>query len=430
MIVPARPGTASRSHAARIVALWLERGAFPDHLVESIVSDRAFVTELAYGVIRNYRSLDFLRGRLASRRPAPELDALLLVGLYQVFHLEGVEPHAAVFETVEAAKGGRNPKAAGFVNAILRRAIAERDALLALLARQSLGTRESHPDGLLDRWRRHMSEARVEALCAWDNSKPEVTLRVETDRVDLERFLALLRDATTEARAHPARPNDVVILPRGAVPSALPGYAEGFFAVQDPSTLMAVDLVDPRPGESILDLCAAPGGKSFAMAARMQDRGVVFALDADSDRVRVLAENAARLRRPVVRCAECDVTQGGPLPEGVAERSFDAVLLDVPCTNTGVLRRRPDARWRWTPERLEEALRLQRTLLDAGARFVKPGGRLIYSTCSLEPEENAGQVSAFRARTPAFHIDIERQNTPPESAMDGAYAARLRRADC
>ena len=210
-------------------------------------------------------------------------------------------------------------------------------------------------------------------------------------------------------------------LPRGVRVDQAEGYAEGAFIVQDPGTRLAVELLDPHPGENILDACAAPGGKTAQIAWR---GARVTACEVNPKRRRRLEANLARLG------LDGKVSVAGEIaPAQTAEgpRPFDKVLVDAPCSNTGVLRRRPDARWNWSEEKLRMLVRLQAQILDQAARLVAPGGCLVYSTCSNEPEENADQIAAFLARNPGFELVESRESIPCETGYDGAFASLLRR---
>jgi 16S rRNA (cytosine967-C5)-methyltransferase len=300
--------------------------------------------------------------------------------------------------------------------------------LLQQLERQRPGIRLSHPDLLLDRWTTRLGADTALRLCEWNNTTPATTLRVNRRSTDVPALLERFRGAGVAAAPHSADPARFIDLPHGFRVNELPGYAEGCFAVQDPSTAMAVDLLRPQPGERILDACAAPGGKTLMMAEHMEGRGLLVAMDSSSERLERLRENLARFGDDFVRVAEGRADNSTSLKHilpPVARDGFDAVLLDAPCTNTGVLRRRPDARWRFSLPRLQSAVQKQRALLDALSGVLAPGGRMVYSTCSLEPEENEEQVHAWLAGHPEFSLDGQRTLCPPDSVTDGAYAARV-----
>jgi 16S rRNA (cytosine967-C5)-methyltransferase len=419
------PRANSRAVAARIVGEWLANGVFPDRLLGAVAEDHAFVLELVHGVLRTYRALDWVRAQIAPRRPRAELDAHVLVGLYQLLFLDNVQDYAAVNETVEAAKAALGPRAANLVNAVLRRTQTRKADVHARLERQPPGVRWSHPDLLIARWTAQFSATPTAALCAWNNERPQLTVRVNLARATADSLRRALKDTGIEAEPHPFAPERFLRLPHGIRVNDLPGYEDGWFSVQDPSTQAAVDLLAPRPGERVLDACAAPGGKTILAAEAMKGQGTLVAMDPAVQRLAPLRQNVARLHLGVVTVIQGDAARPQTVPELGA--GFDAVLLDVPCTNTGVIRRRPDVRWRFSAERLKTAAENQRAILDGAAPLVKQGGRLVYSTCSLEPEENERQIQDWLARHPEFAPGESRRLFPPETRTDGAFAALLLR---
>lgn len=414
----------SRAVAAGILLRWFKTAEFPNRLLDAVEDDRAFVMELVYGAVKWTRALAWMGARLARRAPRPEVRAILDIGLYQVLWLDSVAQHAAVHETVEAAKAKLGKKEAGFVNALLRSALRQRSELLDDLGKQPLAIRCSHPDALVNRWSRAHGPAKAGQLCLWNNARPDVVLRVNRLRTDFDSLFRRLQDAGIAVAPHPAAPGDCLVLPRKVRLEAVPGYLEGWFVVMDPSTLASVKLLEPRPGELVLDACAAPGGKTFLIAEQMLGQGRIVAADLHEDRLVRLRSNIERLGLSNVAVVLADALAlapgwGGP---------FDAILLDVPCTNTGVLRRRPDARWRFDDARLAEQVRAQSAILERAVSFLKPDGRLVYSTCSLEPEENDGVIRSFLEKHPEFREFRRASNVPPANEMDGAFAALLRRA--
>ena len=428
-VEPARAN--SRGVAASILANWLERGEFPDRALEAITADRAFVQELVLGVVRQRRPLEWVFRKLAEREPARPLFTLALVGLYQLLWLDDVAPFAAVHETVEAAKILAGARAANFLNAILRRAQRETEALSNELKQLQPALRLSHPDVLFDRWSQHYGKEKALAICKWDNQPAETVLRINT--VAPEKFFEQLKLAGIAAKPFNALDHDFCILPRGVRVTEVPGYREGWFAVQDPATSLAVDLLAPQPGENILDACAAPGGKALDIAARLQDNGLVVALERHTDRLARLRENVARAGGGLIRVVQGDAAAPEParqelLAAGRGEY-FDGILLDVPCSNTGVLRRRPDARWRFSEDRQKKLVETQFRILHGASALVRPGGRLVYSTCSIEPEENEQLIKRWLADRYEFRFVRQRLLLPAEEKTDGAYAALIARAD-
>ena len=375
----------SRRIAAFAVVRWLATKDFPATLLPE-GPDRAFVQDLVYTVIRRLRPLRKVLGALVTKWPKGELEALLYVGAAQVLYMDEVPDFAAVNETVEAAKQCDNKSVAKVVNAVLRNLIRRREEFEQMIAAAPLEERESFPTALVRRWTARFGAENAAKLCAWHNEPAET-------------FLA-------------RKDGSFVALERGKKVTEVPGFAEGEFIVQDPGTALAVELVDAQPGEAILDACAAPGGKTIQLAWR---GAKVTACEVNPKRRRKLEENLRRVGVEV----EVETSK----PQNL--KTFPKILVDAPCSNTGVLRRRPDARWNWSVEKLEALVKLQAEILDQVEPLVAPGGTLVYSTCSNEPEENLEQVNAFLVRHPDFKLDVTRESVPFESGHDGAFAARF-----
>ena len=386
----------SRRAAAFAVARWI---ATHGHLNEMLPDgpDRAFVQDLAYTTVRRFRALRSVLGQLVPKWPKGEMEALLLVGAAQILYMPDVPDFAAVNETVSAAKRCPNRSVAKVVNGVLRNLIRRRAEMEERLRSAPLAERESFPSGLVNRWIERYGEIDAERLCHWHNEPSDTWLAYR-----------------------PGAAEPFVRLARGKKVSEVEGYEEGAFIVQDPATAGAVDLLDMKPGQKALDFCAAPGGKTVQAAWRMggtRDGGRLVAVEVNPARRRRLEENLKRVGLDWVETASAI--------DG--DERFDRVLADVPCSNTGVLRRRPDARWRWTREHLEALVRLQAEILAKAAAHVAPGGLLVYSTCSNEPEENGGQVAAFLAAHQEFEETGRRESIPFASGHDGAFACALRR---
>ncbi len=410
-----------------MVHRWLTSGAFPDHLLAGVGADRSFIMDMVYGVVRYKAAVEWILNRYARRSPEPRVQALMLVGLYQLLYMDDVEDHAAIHETVEAAREMAGDSPVGFVNAILRRAQRQRDALREALNRQPMSIRLSHPERLTDRWIQRYGEEHATRLCEWNNRPAETVLRVNRSRTSMEAFVRALRDGGIDVQPHPFDSGRFLILPHGQEITGLPGFKQGWFTVQDPSTIVAVDLLDPQPGERILDACSAPGGKLLAIADRMDGKADLVASDSEAGRLDMLKQNLARCGWDRVRVQRADFT-AARIPRALCAPPPDAVLLDVPCTNTGVIRRRPDARWRFQLKRLRQLTRVQEKMLDQAARLVRSGGRIVYSTCSLEPEENIELLAGWLGKHPGFALEKETHLFPPDTGTDGVYAARLRKS--
>lgn len=362
--------------------------------------DRALLTMLVYGATRHRLTLDALAKAASGRKTIDEiLLPILRVALYQLIFLTKIPPHAAVNEAVEEARRAA-PKAAPFVNAVLRGAqrleggphLLPRPGLPPLGLKVELWGKDvaerlsasySHPEWLVRRWLGHgWTAERVEAICAADNLAPVVTVAGEAVTGD---------------------------------PRNVEGFREGKVRVQDETAARVAPLLDPRPGETILDLCAAPGGKSAHLASLTT--GMIVALDLSMERVRLVRDSCRAFAN--VRIVAAD----GRRPPFA--RVFDAVLADVPCSNTAVLGRRADARWRLRTTDFAKLAPLQDALLDAAASVLKPGGRLVYSTCSLEPEENESRIEAFVKRHPEYESGSI-QRTDPAGGAGGGFASKLR----
>jgi 16S rRNA (cytosine967-C5)-methyltransferase len=411
--------------AADILSKWMKEGDFPDRTIEaSDLPNRAFVMEVVYGVVRWRRLLDWVIARLAGRAPDEKVLPFLLVGLYQTLLMSDVADHAAVHETVNAAKAAGAAHAAGFLNAVLRRSLREKAQLTRAMEPLPVGIRESHPDVLVERWTQRYGPNGAAELCRWNNTRPRVTVHPNLLQLAMQPFRERLREAGIEAEPDSFAPDEFLVLGRGVRVENIPGYAEGFFSVRDPSTQVAVELLAPRPGETILDACAAPGGKACGLAAKMENRGCLVATDVHIDRLALLRENFARMRISCAQVVRCDAADGKAM-RNLPEKPFDRILLDVPCTNTGVLRRRADARWRFSLPRLLEMTKTQRTMLDAVPELLKPGGSLVYSTCSLEREEGEFMIRDWLAANPAFELRKQVSIFPPETKTDGIYAALM-----
>jgi len=379
--------------------------------------DRAFTTELFYGMLRNLSLLDFWIGSLRSGRLNPDARDLLRLGLYQLFLLETPE-HAAVYETVNLA----GARARSLVNAVLRSALRKKEDLLGKSDSQDLGVRSSHPQFLIDRWTQNFGAENTMALCEWNNRPASIYARINRLKTSEDDFLS---------QAGPARSANLT--PQHGIPAnfvhltgvPIDALAGGYCYIQDPSTATACLLLDPRPGEDILDACAAPGGKTGYLAELMENQGAIVACDRDEGRVRTLQENLERLGVEIARFVRHDWSRGEPSPNATAVSSFDRILVDAPCSNTGVMRRRVDLRWRLSPRDFLRMGEEQLCILRATIPLLKAGGTLVYSTCSIEPEENDDVVTSITREFPFLKFVEQVTLLPFRNKFDGAFAAKL-----
>lgn len=381
------------------------QGAYTDIALDRVLKkanlnavDRGLVTELVYGIVRRQRSLDALIDRLATKpaaRQPPELRIVLHIGLYQLRYLTQVPESAAVNTSVELAKENGLKKLAGVVNGLLRqyaRLAAENTDPLVLpqdLVRR-LGVLYSFPDWIIEKWLEQFTLEETEQLCIWFDRSPHLDLRVNPLKTTLEEVEAALSDSGVAVSRLSQLPQALRLTGNKRSIRDLPGYREGWWTVQDSSAQLVTHLLDPQPEETIVDACAAPGGKTTHIAELMGDRGTIWGCDRDLKRLRKLEANSQRLQLKSIQLCGGDSRNFAQF-----HQSADRVLLDAPCSGLGTLHKRPDIRWRQTPEKIQELGQLQRELLDRASEWVKPGGTLVYATCTLNQWENEAVIEEF-----------------------------------
>jgi 16S rRNA (cytosine967-C5)-methyltransferase len=395
--------TAARRCAYDVVRRVFEHGAYADRVFRAQADrfeledrDRAFAMRVAYGAIQRRATLDWLIERL-TERPIRQLDpalaAALRLGLYQLVYLDGVSDHAAVNETVELAKRRGRP-GHQLVNAVMRRATREARALVSSLGDATpseAALRHSHPDWVAEMWWDAFGADEARALMDRNNEPPESAVRANTLRLTAEELVSALAAEGIGGRRDPLIQEAVVLTrPWDVHGSRL--FERGALMPQSRASMLVARAVDPQPGESVLDLCAAPGAKTTHLAALMRDEGRIVAVDLHPGRVRAIEGNAMRLG---ARTVEAMV---GDARDASYGRGFDRVLADPPCSDLGTLQSRPDVRWRKRPAQVAGLAAIQREILEAAAAAVRPGGRLVYSTCTISPAENERQIGDFLAR--------------------------------
>jgi 16S rRNA (cytosine967-C5)-methyltransferase len=408
----------ARQIALTALRLWRKEKRFADSIVSELLakvevapSDRGFAFELFYGVLRNLTLLDFWIACLRVSRVDGDLRDILRLGLYQLLFLKTAE-HAAVHETVELVSKRRRP----IINAVLRAATRRRSELLARANAEPLFVRMSHPQFLVERWQQHFGVEHAEPLCKWNNLPARIYGRINRLRIDRDDFLQLYPGARALTR-------DSEFVEFDSLPTS--ALTRGHCYIQDPSTLLACQILDPKPGERVLDACAAPGGKTGCIAQLMENTGMIVACDRDPERLQTLKENMARLGVVIAHILGHDWTSSHVPPEIATLAPFDRILVDSPCSNTGVMRRRADLRWRLRRNDFDRMQQLQIEIVRALIPLLKPNGVLVYSTCSLEPEENKEVVRRILAQTSRLSLETERSSLPFRDGFDGAYAARL-----
>lgn len=447
----------------------VHKGAYVDIALDRVLqkinipdNDRRLVTELVYGCTRRQRTLDALidqLGKKKSHQQPKDLRTILHLGLYQLRYQERIPPSAAVNTTVQLAKENGFSGLTGFVNGFLRQYIRltekvgeegdqgregaeQRNSLHPLLKLpenpvERLGILYSFPDWIIQVWVEQFGLQETEQLCQWMNKTPAIDLRVNPLRVSIEDVEAALQSVHVSCHRLLHLPQALRLTSHAGSIQNLPGYNQGWWTIQDSSAQLVSHLLDPQPGEVVIDVCAAPGGKTTHIAELMRDEGKIFACDRTASRLKKLKENTQRLNLKSIQ-----VCIGDSRNFSEFTNTAHRVLLDAPCSGLGTLHRHADARWRQTPKTVEELSVLQKELLSHTSSFVKPGGVLVYSTCTLHPKENEGVILSFLDNNPNWEIEapsIDFLNSgdlstegwikvlPHQKKMDGFFMVRLRK---
>ncbi len=428
------------------------RNAYTDIALDRILSqtdlsrrDRGLLTELVYGIVRRQRSLDALINQLGTKnaqQQPPDLRIILQIGLYQLRYLTQVPPSAAVNTSVELAKENGFKRLAGVVNGLLRQYIrlaAQNAEPLDLPDDpvQRLGILHSFPDWLIELWLAQWRTSETEALCTWFNQTPTIDLRVNPLQTSLEAVELAFSQANISVSRVAHLPQALRLGEGTRTIQQLPGFKEGWWSVQDSSAQLVTHLLDPQPGEVIIDACAAPGGKTTHIAELIGDRGKIWACDKYAKRLHKLQENAQRLQLHAIQILPGDSRN---LPQFI--QMADRVLLDAPCSGLGTLHRRPDIRWQQTPNKIQDLAILQAEILEQSATWVKAQGVLVYATCTLNPLENERVVQAFLETHPDWNLEPPPANSPAatfatsqgwikvlpyQHHMDGFFMVKLKR---
>ena len=400
-----------RQAAVSALRAWAKGHDYAESLVERHAqrrmlssADRALLQAILFGVLRHRRVLDHWIGKLRHGKLDADTRDILRVGLCQILILN-IPDHAAVNETVEAGKTSVRP----LINAVLRKAISSRKRLMEELDDMPPAVLHSHPDWLYNRFRKSFGKETAIAIMEWDNQPAETFFRLNP-----------LAAAPEEIPGEPLDHAPGYFELTSKLPTQL--LAEGKLYIQDPATRHSVELLNPQPGEKILDACAAPGGKAFLIAAALGGGAGLTCTDSNEKRLPRLEENLSRLHIQADEISVHDWRK--PAPERF-HGAFDAILLDVPCSNTGVIRRRVDVRWRLQPSDIDDLAVIQTEILNNALPCLKPGGRIVYSTCSIEDAENTDLVKAF-AVTHGLKLGKSVRILPTEQGTDGAFAAVLK----
>lgn len=406
--------------------------------------DRSFLTELTYGILRWRGKLDWVIrhfSKIPLEKIEPDILNTLRLGCYQILILSKIPHAAAVNESVELAKQGRGKGGASFVNAILRALIRKKGEVRYPDIQQDpalhIAVVNSHPLWLVHRWIDEMGIEETIRVCTFNNQMSTLTLRTNTLKMDRTRLLELLREEGLNPFPTPFSEEGIWV--KEAPPtSELPLSHKGLYRIQDEASQLVTSILNPQPGECILDGCAAPGGKTSHIAQRMENRGEIYALDLNRKKLNWIGKGCDQLGITIVKTVRGDASKPLPIPEGV---EFDRVLVDVPCSGFGTIRKNPDVKWRKNEEDILRLSGVQHSILKNLSRYVKEGGQLVYSTCTVFHEENEDVVVKFLNEHPNFHLDPPEQTLlmkwrpiiekdfiktfPPKDQMDGFFIARM-----
>jgi 16S rRNA (cytosine967-C5)-methyltransferase len=400
----------------------IQTSGFPDKELNKHHAS-PFVREIVLGTARQLGALRWMLTKLIEEPPEPPTEALLLTALYQLFYMRKATDYAVVNETVKLMdEKGASKNQKGFVNGVLRNAVRRRTVMEMDLENEAMHIKYSHPEVLLNRWVKAFGENNTIKLCEWNNVPAYTILHPALHKISMEDFKKSLDDAAVKYEEHPLFKEEFLILQRGLSVTRVPGYEEGLFSVQDPATVNAVRMLDVKEGETILDACAAPGGKTMLIAELLKGTGKVIASDIYEDRLIPLKQNIKRMQLTNVELAQIDAARDNlaQINEG---NLFDKILLDVPCSNTGVIRRRPDARWNFSQNKLNKLVNLQGHILKNALAYLKPGGLLVYSTCSIESEENEGHLK----RLAGVEVIETKSTLPFRDEIDGSFTALIKK---
>ncbi|ETT49431.1 sun protein [Paenibacillus sp. FSL H8-237] len=401
----------AREIALDIMVKVEQQGAYSNLLLNSSLQkatlsreDAGLVTELVYGSISRMNTLDYVLEGFVSKGIAklqPWVRNLLRFSLYQIMYLDRIPSHAAVNEAVNIAKKKGHQGISGMVNGVLRSVLRAGDLPVlpeGLSQAQRISILYSHPLWLVERWITEYGVDTAEAICASNNEPPAVSVRVNTTMISREALLNQMIEQGLQASASEVSPYGIVV--KGGGNLALTSwYRDGYLSVQDESSMLVAEAVAPEPGMRVLDCCAAPGGKTAHMGELMKDEGSIYANDLHLHKAKLISDQAERLGLDCVSTGSADALE---LEQTLEHQSFDRILLDAPCSGLGVIRRKPDLKWRKQPEDVASVASLQRELLQSVSKLLKPGGILVYSTCTTEQAENSEVVADFLKQNPDF----------------------------
>ena len=425
----------ARSTALRVLVSCRTNGAWADAALKAQLArdglsrpDAALCSRIVYGVMQNRMLLDHYIGAYCTQKPEhlqPPLLDILRIGAYQILYLDKIPDSAAVNTSVELAKTNKRGQAAGLVNAVLRKLSKNKNQLPELPGRdevQLLSTQYSHPKWLVEEWLMQLGEKECTALLSANNAAPGITAQVNTRRISTSALVKELSDRGVHVQVHPWLSDCLILGSTGSI-ERLYGFAEGLFYFQDPASCLAVSSVAPCADMRVLDVCAAPGGKSFAAAIAMNNLGQILSCDLHPHKKKLIEAGAKRLG---LDCISAMTAYASEFHEEWQDR-FDLVIADVPCSGLGVIRKKPDIRFK-DPTALDGLCGIQAGIIRNAARYVKPGGILLYSTCTLREAENGRVVHAFLDKHTDYELKYEHTFMPHIDGTDGFYCALIQKS--
>ncbi len=438
-----------RDAAVNVLMAVHENGAYANIALSEVIrkkrfneQDRRFLTELVYGTVKAGATLDWIICRYI-RQPisklTPPVKAILRLGMFQLFFLDRIPPSAVCNESTELAKKYGHIGIVKFVNAVLRSAVREPEKanIQENDEAQFISLRYQHPEWLIRRWLNIFGREETEQLCAFNNTPAVLSIRTNRLKISRDALLEMLKREGAEVRASQWAPEGILCSKHHALDDS-EALRSGYFQVQDESSMQVAHVLDPQPGEFVIDMCSAPGGKTTHIAECMKNQGTILALDIYDAKLARIEENAKRLGISIIQTMCMDARK---IEDNYYDKA-DRVLADVPCSGLGVLRRRPDARWKKTEAELKQLPVLQSEILSSAAMTVKPGGILVYSTCTIESQENENVIRTFLNAHDNFILDTAGkylpmkpsskdliQFYPQRDGIDGFFIARLRRKE-
>jgi 16S rRNA (cytosine967-C5)-methyltransferase len=410
--------------------------------------DAGLVTEIVYGTIQHLNTLDYFLNRFTAKgihKLEPWARSILRLSLYQIVYLERIPSHAIVNEAVNIAKKKGHQGISGMVNGILRNVIRRKDELVippGLPVIERIALQHSHPQWMVSRWVAQFGEESAELICQANNHPPKASARVNLLKHSPHEMIDILQREGIEAVPSVLSASGIIVEKGGNLAFSR-WFKDGSFTIQDESSMLVGEAVNPQPEMHVLDCCAAPGGKTTHLAEKMNDTGRIIACDIHPHKIALIREQALRLNLKAIDTIQCDAAD---LSSKYGEASFDCILLDAPCSGLGVIRRKPDLKWSKQEQEIADICSLQNKLLNTVHSLLRPGGLLVYSTCTMEYDENQGMIERFLRQNPAFSLEafpqemflnapeykLQAENgflqiLPHQFGSDGFFIARLRK---